>query len=68
MVCTMLYEASMFVTGLGNFGIGDGANPQAPYLDQIKQAIFTVVKSHYDGIGVDFLTARDAYCRSWTGG
>jgi|GEM_PF-516855 len=60
MVCTLFFGARLFATSLGNFGIGDGSDNNAPYLDSIKRAVFTVAASHYEGIGVRFFTTSKA--------
>lgn len=57
MVCTLFFEPRLFATSLGNFGIGDGNDNNAPYLDAIKRSIFIAAASHYDGIGVRFFTS-----------
>lgn len=57
MVCTLFFEPRLFATSLGNFGIGDGNDNNAPYLDSIKRSIFIAAASHYDSVGIRFFTS-----------
>lgn len=57
MVSTLFFNTQLFKTSLINFGIGSGVNVPEPYFSEIKRAIFIIVSSYYDGIGIRFFTA-----------
>jgi hypothetical protein len=57
-VCTIAFNLRLFASSLGHFGIGDGTQLRAPYIDPIIEAIVKVVTGYYAGIGVRFAHTR----------
>lgn len=54
MVCTLFFNPGAFAASLGRFGIGDGFKIAAPYIEDIRRAIFIVASSYYKDHGVQF--------------
>ena len=54
MVCTLFFNPAAFAASLGRFGIGDGFKIAAPYIEDIRRAIFIVASSYYKDHGVQF--------------
>jgi len=57
-ICTLFFDMNLFVSSLHHFGIGDGVNFNAPYVDEIRRAILAVARSHYGGMGIRFAITR----------
>jgi hypothetical protein len=59
MVCTLFFNPAAFAASLGRFGIGDGFKIAAPYIEDIRRAIFIVASSYYKDHGLQFFFTHD---------